>query len=45
MRSDAAVTAEWQVGDQTDDGYQFWFFDADGGYSRHHPHPRQLRRL
>ena len=32
--SDAAVTAEWQVGDQTDDGYQFWFFDADGGFSR-----------
>ncbi|MBK9273311.1 MAG: lamin tail domain-containing protein [Flavobacteriales bacterium] len=28
------VSAEWTVGDQTDDGYQFWFFDADGGYSR-----------
>ncbi|MBK8949243.1 MAG: lamin tail domain-containing protein [Flavobacteriales bacterium] len=29
-----AVSAEWTVGDQTDDGYQFWFFDPDGGYSR-----------
>ncbi|MCC6399447.1 MAG: lamin tail domain-containing protein [Flavobacteriales bacterium] len=29
-----AVSDEWTVGDQTDDGYQFWFFDADGGYSR-----------
>ncbi len=30
----ASVSAEWTVGDQTDDGYQFWFFDPDGGYSR-----------
>lgn len=28
------VSAEWNVGDQTDDGYQFWFFDPNGGYSR-----------
>lgn len=30
----AAVTNEFGQGVQTDDGYQFWFFDADGGYSR-----------
>ncbi|MBK7942046.1 MAG: proprotein convertase P-domain-containing protein [Flavobacteriales bacterium] len=30
----AAVSAEWTVGDQTDDGYQFWFFNPDGGYNR-----------
>jgi hypothetical protein len=29
-----AVSAEWGVGDQTNDGYQFWFFNPDGGYSR-----------
>jgi hypothetical protein len=28
----AAVSAQWQVGDQTDDGYQFWFFDPNGSY-------------
>lgn len=30
----AAVSAQWNIGDQTDDGYQFWFFDPNGGYSR-----------
>lgn len=30
----AAVSAQWGVGDQSDDGYQFWFFDPDGGYAR-----------
>jgi hypothetical protein len=30
---DAAVSAEWQVGDQTDDGYEFWLFDPNGTYS------------
>src|SRR5690606_35765547 len=30
---DAAVSAEWQVGDQTDDGYEFWLFDPNGSYS------------
>jgi uncharacterized delta-60 repeat protein len=29
----AEVTAEWGVGDQTDDGYEFWFFDPNGSYS------------
>ncbi len=28
------VSAQWLVGDQTDDGYQFWFFDPVGLYSR-----------
>ncbi|MBL7981155.1 MAG: T9SS type A sorting domain-containing protein [Flavobacteriales bacterium] len=27
-----AVSAQWQVGDQTDDGYQFWIFDPNGTY-------------
>jgi hypothetical protein len=31
----ALVTAQWQVGNQTDDGYEFWFFNPNGGYSRH----------
>ncbi|HMQ77673.1 MAG TPA: T9SS type A sorting domain-containing protein [Flavobacteriales bacterium] len=30
----AAVSAQWLVGDQTDDGYQFWFFNPDGVYNR-----------
>lgn len=30
----AAVTAEWGVGDQTNDGYDFWFTDPNGSYSR-----------
>lgn len=29
-----AVSAQFAVGDQTDDGYQFWIFDPDGSYSR-----------
>jgi uncharacterized delta-60 repeat protein len=29
----ADVTAQWGVGDQTDDGYEFWFFDPNGSYS------------
>ncbi|MCB0793090.1 MAG: T9SS type A sorting domain-containing protein, partial [Flavobacteriales bacterium] len=32
---DPAVSAEWGLGDQTDDGYQFWFFDPEGGYNRY----------
>ena len=31
---DPTVSAQWGQGVQTDDGYQFWFFDADGGYNR-----------
>ncbi|MCW5898838.1 MAG: T9SS type A sorting domain-containing protein [Flavobacteriales bacterium] len=27
------VSAQWQVGDQTDDGYEFWFFDPNGSLS------------
>lgn len=30
----AAVSAQWGVGTQTDDGYQFWFFDPDGTHDR-----------
>ncbi len=30
----AAVQAEFGVGNQNDDGYQFWFFNPNGGYSR-----------
>ncbi len=29
-----AVSAQHGVGNQSDDGYQFWFFNPDGGYSR-----------
>jgi hypothetical protein len=29
-----AVSAQWQVGNQTDDGYEFWFTNPNGGYSR-----------
>lgn len=29
----AAVSAQWGVGDQTDDGYEFWFFDPNGSFS------------
>ena len=29
-----AVSAQYGVGDQTDDGYQFWLFDPNGTYSR-----------
>jgi len=31
---DPLVSAQWQVGDQTNDGYQFWFFDPIGAYTR-----------
>ncbi len=30
----AAVSAQYGIGDQTDDGYQFWFYNPCGGYSR-----------
>ncbi len=35
-----AVSAQWGVGDQTDDGYQFWWFDPNGnfGYSKFRSH-------
>ncbi len=30
----SAVSAQWQVNDEErDDGYEFWFFDPNGGYS------------
>ena len=34
------VSAQWGIGDQTDDGYQFWWFDPNGtyGYSRFRSH-------
>lgn len=31
---DPAVSAQWGIGDQTDDGYQFWFFSPCGSYNR-----------
>ena len=31
---DPDVSAEWGVGDQTNDGYQFWFVEPHGSYSR-----------
>lgn len=33
-QANPAVSAQWLVGNQTDDGYQFWIFDPNGGYSR-----------
>jgi hypothetical protein len=30
----AAVQAQYGTGNQADDGYQFWFFNPNGGYSR-----------
>ena len=27
------VSAQWGVGDQTDDGYEFWFFNPNGSFS------------
>lgn len=30
----AEVSAQWGVGDQTDDGYEFWWYDPDGSYSQ-----------
>jgi hypothetical protein len=32
--TNAAVSAQFGVGNQTDDGYEFWFFNPNGGYSR-----------
>lgn len=34
------VSAQWGVGNQTDDGYEMWFFNPNGGYSfrRFHSH-------
>ena len=32
--ADAAVSGQWGIGDQTDDGYQFWFENPVGGYTR-----------
>jgi Secretion system C-terminal sorting domain len=32
--ADPAVSAQWAIGDQTDDGYQFWFTNPCGGYTR-----------
>ncbi|MBP6390877.1 MAG: PQQ-binding-like beta-propeller repeat protein [Flavobacteriales bacterium] len=29
-----AVSAQFGTGNQSDDGYQFWFFNPDGGYTR-----------
>ena len=29
----AVVSAQWLVGDQTNDGYEFWIFDPNGSYS------------
>ncbi|MCB0769392.1 MAG: T9SS type A sorting domain-containing protein, partial [Flavobacteriales bacterium] len=31
--ADDNVTAQWQVGNQNDDGYNFWIFDPNGSYS------------
>jgi hypothetical protein len=30
----ASVQMQYGIGDPTDDGYQFWFFNPNGGYSR-----------
>ena len=32
--ANTAVSAQYGIGDQTDDGYQFWFQSPCGGYSR-----------
>ncbi len=32
--ADPLVSAQYGIGDQTDDGYQFWFQSPCGGYSR-----------
>ena len=32
--ADPAVSAQWGIGDQTDDGYTFWFLDPCGSYNR-----------
>ncbi len=31
---DPAVSAQYGIGDQSDDGYGFWIFNPDGGYSQ-----------
>jgi len=31
---DPAVSAEWGIGDNSDDGYQFWIFDPVSGFNR-----------
>jgi hypothetical protein len=38
--ADPLVSAEWQVGNQNNDGYNFWIFDPNGSYSfrRFHTH-------
>jgi hypothetical protein len=38
--ADPLVSAEWQVGNQNNDGYNFWVFDPNGSYSfrRFHTH-------
>jgi hypothetical protein len=38
--ADPLVSAEWQVGNQNNDGYNFWIFDPNGTYSfrRFHTH-------
>lgn len=35
-----AVSAQWGVGDQSDDGYQFWIYDPNGtyGYAKFRSH-------
>ncbi|MFN8408714.1 MAG: hypothetical protein U0V45_05185 [Flavobacteriales bacterium] len=40
---DPAVSAQWGIGDQTDDGYTFWFLDPCGSYMPHLPQPRHQR--
>ncbi|MFZ1687114.1 MAG: T9SS type A sorting domain-containing protein, partial [Flavobacteriales bacterium] len=30
----SGVSGQYGIGNQTDDGYQFWFFDPDGSYGR-----------
>jgi hypothetical protein len=34
VETNQAVSAEFGIGDQTDDGFQYWVFDPDGTYSR-----------
>ena len=31
---DSLVRAEYGIGNQADDGYQWWFYNPDGGYTR-----------
>ncbi len=32
--ANSSVSAQWGIGNQSDDGYEFWFEDPCGGYSR-----------